>query len=49
LNRPLQSVLPTTEIHPDALTPVFQAEIEAVTEAQINAIMASHNVTQSKR
>jgi D-aminopeptidase len=29
-------------IHPDKLTPVFRATVEAVTEAQINALWASH-------
>lgn len=29
-------------IHPDALSPVFQATVEAVTEAQLNAIVAAH-------
>lgn len=29
-------------VHPDALTPVFRATAEAVTEAQINALLAAH-------
>lgn len=29
-------------IHPEKLTPVFRATVEAVTEAQINALLASH-------
>ncbi len=29
-------------IHPDAMTPVYRATVEAVTEAQINALIASH-------
>jgi L-aminopeptidase/D-esterase-like protein len=32
----------STHLHPDALSPVFQAVIEAVTEAQLNALTASH-------
>lgn len=36
------TMVPNTTVHPDALTPVLQATVEAVTEAQINAIVAAH-------
>jgi len=41
---PLDSAEPISmsAIHPEQLTPVFRATIEAVTEAQINALLASH-------
>lgn len=36
------AVLPLSAIHPDQLSPLFRATVEAVTEAQMNAILASH-------
>lgn len=33
----------TIELHPDQMTPVFKAAVEAVTEAQVNALVASHS------
>jgi D-aminopeptidase len=36
------TVLPDTSIHPDALSSALQATVEAVTEAQLNAITAAH-------
>jgi D-aminopeptidase len=36
------AVLALHAIHPDALTPILQATVEAVTEAQLNAIVAAH-------
>jgi D-aminopeptidase len=36
------TVLTLSAIHPDALTPILQATVEAVTEAQLNAIVAAH-------
>ncbi|HEY9687220.1 MAG TPA: P1 family peptidase [Coleofasciculaceae cyanobacterium] len=36
------AVLSLSVIHPDALTPILQATVEAVTEAQLNAIVAAH-------
>ena len=29
-------------VHPDDLSPIFRATVEAVTEAQLNAITAAH-------
>lgn len=43
LNRKTPTLISKQEIHPDAMTPVFKATIEAVVEAQINALIASHN------
>jgi D-aminopeptidase len=34
-------------VHPDALSPVYRATVEAVTEAQINALLASHRENRS--
>ena len=33
---------PASVVHPDALSPILQATVEAVTEAQLNAIVAAH-------
>jgi D-aminopeptidase len=38
---PLQ--VPLNVIHPDAISPAYRATVEAVTEAQINALLASHS------
>lgn len=35
-------VLPLQVIHPDYLSPIYRATVEAVTEAQINALVAAH-------
>jgi L-aminopeptidase/D-esterase-like protein len=35
-------LVPATSVHPDALSPILQATVEAVTEAQLNAITAAH-------
>jgi D-aminopeptidase len=37
------ALLNATELHPDEMTSVFKATVEAVTEAQANALVASHN------
>jgi D-aminopeptidase len=37
------SLIPTTVMLHDALSPVYRATVEAVTEAQINALIASHS------
>jgi D-aminopeptidase len=43
LGQTAPDLLPAASVvHPDALSPVFQATVEAVTEAQLNAIVAAH-------
>lgn len=37
------ALLGASELHPDMMTPVFKATVEAVTEAQGNALVASHS------
>jgi len=37
------TVLNTTELHPDTMNMAFKATVEAVTEAQTNALVASHS------
>lgn len=41
-------IVPTASVHPDALSPILQATVEAVTEAQLNAITAAHANTTPK-
>jgi D-aminopeptidase len=36
-------IVASQTVHPDALSPVLQATVEAVTEAQLNAIVAAHS------
>jgi len=42
MGKDVPPVLSTAELHPDEMTPVFRAVIEAVLEAQLNALVASH-------
>jgi L-aminopeptidase/D-esterase-like protein len=37
------TIISTENLHPDTLSPVFRAAVEAVTEAQLNALVASHS------
>ncbi|MEB3285907.1 MAG: P1 family peptidase [Vampirovibrionales bacterium] len=37
------ALLTSQTVHPDLLSPVYRATVEAVTEAQINALQASHS------
>ena len=37
------ALLKSTEVHPDEMTPIFKAAVEAVTESEVNALMASHS------
>jgi D-aminopeptidase len=39
---PQQPFIPQNTLHPDLLAPVCRATVEAVTEAQINALLAAH-------
>jgi D-aminopeptidase len=43
MNEQATKVYRIDTVHPQALTPVFQATIEAVVEAQVNALVASHS------
>lgn len=42
LGSPASVIINATEIHPDEMTSVYKATIEAVIEAQMNALVASH-------
>jgi D-aminopeptidase len=42
-------VIQNTTVHPDALSPILQATVEAVTEAQLNAIVASHTIPANQK
>jgi D-aminopeptidase len=42
MGKQVPPVISTSEVHPDEMTPVYRAVIEAVIEAQLNAIIASH-------
>ncbi len=43
MNDTPESVFTTSELHPDVMTPIFKATVEAVMEAQTNALVASHS------
>jgi D-aminopeptidase len=43
LNKNVSALEKSIELHPDALTPIFKATVEATVEAQTNALVASHS------